>query len=62
MFFTAFLDQLMLHLVTSCKASLKKDFWRISVLIDEWKTCLLKGQEITHAQTGKDAGKKIPIK
>lgn len=62
MFFTACLDQLTLHLVTSCNASLKKDFWRISVLIDEWKACLLKGQEIKHAQTGKDAGKKIPIR
>lgn len=34
----------------------------MSVLTDEWKSCLFKGQEITHAQTGKDAGKKIPIK
>lgn len=63
MLFTAFFNQLTIHLVTSCKASFKKkDFWRISVLIDEWKACLLKGQEIKHAQTGKDAGKKIPIR
>ena len=30
--------------------------------MDECKAYLFKGQEITHAQTGKDAGKKIPIK
>ena len=29
--------------------------------MDEWKAYLFKGQEITHAQTGKDSGKRYPL-
>ena len=40
MFFTAFLDQLMLHVVTSCKASLKKERFLENICVDRWMESL----------------------